>query len=86
VLIGNGITAHGDSHDSMIGGNALSEWVIWPKASVAGPIREYLVRLCRQRLDAFRKQRGDASAICRRSAAPVIGASEMLLAKLRGPH
>ena len=40
----NGITAYGDGHDSLVGGNALS----------AGE-REALLELCRQRLDAFRK-------------------------------
>ena len=31
----------------------------WPKASVAEPLREELLQLCRQRLDAFREQRGE---------------------------
>jgi hypothetical protein len=41
----NGITAHGDGHDSLIGGDALS----------VGE-RDGLLDLCRQRLDAFREQ------------------------------
>jgi hypothetical protein len=31
----------------------------WPKASVAQPLRDELLQLCRQRLDAFRQQRGE---------------------------
>jgi hypothetical protein len=31
----------------------------WPKASVAEPLRDQLLELCRQRLDAFRMQRGE---------------------------
>jgi len=37
----------------------LSNAVTWPKASVAEPLREELLQLCRQRLDAFRMQRGE---------------------------
>jgi hypothetical protein len=44
----NGITAYGDGHDSLIGGDALSDGE-----------RDALLELCRQRLDAFRKQRGE---------------------------
>jgi hypothetical protein len=44
----NGITAYGDGHDSLIGGDALS----------AGE-RDALLELCRQRLDGFRAQRGE---------------------------
>jgi len=37
----------------------LSDAVIWPKASVAEPLRDQLLQLCSQRLDAFRMQRGE---------------------------
>ena len=37
----------------------LSDAVTWPKASVAEPLREELLQLCRQRIDAFREQRGE---------------------------
>jgi hypothetical protein len=37
----------------------LSNAGTWPKASVAEPLREELLQLCRQRLDAFRMQRGE---------------------------
>ena len=44
----NGITAYGDGHDSLIGGDELSD-----------AERVQLLELCRQRLDAFRQQRGE---------------------------
>jgi ATP adenylyltransferase len=44
----NGITAYGDGRDSLIGGDELSDGE-----------RDALLDLCRQRLDAFREQRGD---------------------------
>lgn len=44
----NAITAYGDGHDSLIGGDAFSDGE-----------RDALLELCRQRLDAFREQRGD---------------------------
>ena len=50
VLSGNAITAHGDSRDSLIGGDALSE-----------SDREELLWFCRQRLDAFGRQHGATS-------------------------
>ena len=40
----NGITAYGDGHDSLIGGDELSDGE-----------RDALLELCRQRLDAFRE-------------------------------
>ncbi len=40
----NGITAYGNDHDSLIGGDALSD-----------AERDALLELCRQRLDAFRE-------------------------------
>ena len=42
-----------------MGGEELSDAGTWPKASVAEPRREELLQLCRQRLDAFRMQRGE---------------------------
>jgi hypothetical protein len=48
VLTGNGITAYGDGHDNLIGGDELSDGE-----------RDALLELCRQRLDAFREQRGE---------------------------
>jgi hypothetical protein len=44
----NGITAYGDGHDSLIGGEELSD-----------AERDQRLELCRQRLDAFRQQRGE---------------------------
>ncbi|MEI6828890.1 MAG: hypothetical protein WCK64_03425, partial [Synechococcaceae cyanobacterium ELA445] len=52
----NGITAYGDGHDSLISSEELSDAGTWPKASVAEPLRDQLLELCRQRLDAFREQ------------------------------
>jgi hypothetical protein len=40
----------------------LSDAVTWPKASVAEPLREELLQLCRERLDAFQMQRGAGAA------------------------
>ncbi len=51
VLTGNGITAYGDGNDSLIGGDELSDTE-----------RDELQQLCRQRLDAFREQRGEEVA------------------------
>jgi hypothetical protein len=42
-----------------VGGEELSDAGTWPKASVAEPLRDQLLELCRQRLDAFREQRGE---------------------------
>ncbi|AFY28890.1 hypothetical protein Cyagr_1743 [Cyanobium gracile PCC 6307] len=47
VLTGNGITAYGNGAYSLIGGGELSD-----------AERDALQQLCRQRLDAFRAQRG----------------------------
>ncbi|WP_411872184.1 HNH endonuclease [Vulcanococcus limneticus] len=44
----NGITAYGDGHDSLIGGDALSDGE-----------GDSLLALCRRRLDAFREERGE---------------------------
>ena len=48
VLTGNGITAYGNGAYSLIGGDELSDTE-----------RDELQQLCRQRLDAFREQRGE---------------------------
>jgi hypothetical protein len=48
VLTGNGITAYGNSAYSLIGGDELSD-----------AERDELQQLSRQRLDAFREQRGE---------------------------
>ncbi len=44
----NGITAYGDGHDSLIGGDELSDGE-----------GDSLLALCRRRLDAFREERGE---------------------------
>jgi len=59
VLTGNGITTYLDGHYSLLGSDELSDAVTWPKASVAEPLRDELLELCRQRLDGFRAQRGE---------------------------
>jgi hypothetical protein len=46
VLTGNGITAY-----RLIGGDELSDAVTWPKASMAQPLRDALLQLCRERQD-----------------------------------
>jgi hypothetical protein len=48
VLTGNGITAYGNGAYSLIGGDELND-----------AERDALQQLCRQRLDAFREQRGE---------------------------
>jgi hypothetical protein len=63
----NGITRYDQGAYDLVGGVAegfcaaveLSDAGTWPKASVAEPLREELLQLCRQRLDAFRMQRGE---------------------------
>jgi hypothetical protein len=47
----NGITAYGNGAYSLIGGDELSDAVIWPKASMAQPLRDALLQLCRERQD-----------------------------------
>jgi hypothetical protein len=67
VLTGNGITRYNQGAYGLVGGIAegfcaaveLSDAGTWPKASVAEPLRKELLQLCRQRLDAFRGQRGE---------------------------
>ncbi|MCP9796803.1 hypothetical protein [Cyanobium sp. Lug-B] len=59
----NGITAYGDGHDSLIGGDALSDGE-----------RDALLELCRQRLDAFRERRGEEVVAHRsRHRSPISG-------------
>jgi hypothetical protein len=48
VLTGNGITRYGDGLYTLIGAEELSD-----------SERDALLRLCRQRLDGFREQRGE---------------------------
>jgi hypothetical protein len=59
VLPGNGITRYDQGAYGLVGGEELSDAGTWPKASVAEPLRNQLLELCRQRLDAFREQRGE---------------------------
>ena len=59
VLTGNGITRYDQGAYGLVGGEELSDAGTWPKASVAEPLRDQLLQLCRQRLDAFRMQRGE---------------------------
>jgi hypothetical protein len=44
VLTGNGITSYGDGHYSLIGGDELIDGE-----------RDEILRLCRQRFDAFHR-------------------------------
>jgi len=70
VLTGNGISRCEKGSYALVGGVAegfcaaveLSDAATWPEASVAEPLREELLVLCRQRLDAFREQRGEEVA------------------------
>ena len=72
----NGITAYGDGHDSLISSEELSDAGTWPKASVAEPLRDQLLELCRQRLDAFREQREEEVFAHRcRHRSPISGSS-----------
>ncbi|MBE9153608.1 hypothetical protein [Cyanobium sp. LEGE 06113] len=61
----NGITADDDGHDSLIGGDELSDGGTWPKAIVAEPRRDELLELCWERLDAFRGHRHAAGPVLR---------------------
>ena len=49
VLTGNGITRYERGTYDLVGGEELSDAVTWPKASVAEPLRDQLLELCRQR-------------------------------------
>jgi hypothetical protein len=63
VLTGNGNTAYGNGAYSLIGGNDLSD-----------SERDALQQLCRQRLDAFREQRGEeVFALRSRLRTPISG-------------
>jgi hypothetical protein len=86
VLTGNGITAYGNGAYSLIGGDELSDAVTWPKASVAEPLRDALQQLCRQRLDAFREQRGkEVFAHLSRHRTPISGSVKYrVLTRARG--
>jgi hypothetical protein len=59
----NGITAYGDGHDNLIGGDELSDGE-----------RDALLELCRQRLDAFRDQCGEEVFAHRRGRFVLIAA------------
>ena len=56
VLTANGSTTYGDGHDSLIGGVAEG---FCAAVELSDAEREELLQLCRQRLDAFRMQRGE---------------------------
>ncbi len=58
VLTGNGITAYGNGAYSLIGGDEVSD-----------AERDALKQLCRQRLDAFREQRGEEVYCCTEACA-----------------
>jgi diadenosine tetraphosphate (Ap4A) HIT family hydrolase len=75
VLTGNGITAYANGAYSLIGGDALS--VVE---------RDELQQLCRQRLDAFRAQRGeDVFAHRSRHRTPISGSIKYrVLTRARG--
>ncbi len=83
VLSGNGITAYGNCSYSLIGGDELSD-----------AERDALQRLCRQRLDAFREQRGETVYCCAeacgyahrsRHRSPISGAVKVrVLTRARG--
>jgi hypothetical protein len=55
----NGLTRYERGTYDLVGGEELSDAGTWPKASVAEPLRDELLQLCRQRLNAFRMQRGE---------------------------
>ena len=46
----NGITRCERGTYDLVGGEELSDAGTWPKASVAEPLREELLQLCRQRV------------------------------------
>ncbi|MCP9826918.1 HNH endonuclease [Synechococcus sp. L2F] len=75
VLTGNGITAYGNGAYSLIGGDELSD-----------AERDELQQLCRQRLDAFREQRGEEVFAHRsRHRSPVSGSVKYkVLTRARG--
>jgi ATP adenylyltransferase len=75
VLTGNGITAYANGAYSLIGGDELSDVE-----------RDELQQLCRQRLDAFRAQRGeDVFAHRSRNRTPISGSIKYrVLTRARG--
>ncbi len=75
VLTGNGITAYGNGAYSLIGGDELSD-----------AERDELQQLCRQRLDAFREQRGEEVFAHRsRHRSPISGSVKYrVLTRARG--
>jgi diadenosine tetraphosphate (Ap4A) HIT family hydrolase len=75
VLTGNGITHYGNGAYSLIGGDELSDTE-----------RDALEQLCRQRLDAFREQRGEEVFAHRsRHRTPVSGSVKYrVLTRARG--
>ena len=75
VLTGNGITAYANGAYSLIGGEELSDVE-----------RDELQQLCRQRLDAFRAQRGeDVFAHRSRNRTPISGSIKYrVLTRARG--
>ena len=75
VLTGNGITAYANGAHSLIGGEELSDVE-----------RDELQQLCRQRLDAFRAQRGeDVFAHRSRNRTPISGSIKYrVLTRARG--
>ncbi len=75
VLTGNGITAYGNGAYSLIGGDELSDTE-----------RDELQQLCRQRLDAFRQQRGEEVFAHRsRNRTPISGSvNYRVLTRARG--
>ena len=75
VLTGNGITAYGNGAYSLIGSDELSD-----------AERDALQQLCRQRLDAFREQRGEEVFAHRsRHRSPISGSVKYrVLTRARG--
>jgi hypothetical protein len=75
VLTGNGITRYGNGLYSLIGGEELSD-----------AERDALLQLCRQRLDAFREQRGEEVFAHRsRHRSPISGSVKYrVLTRARG--
>ncbi|PSB36976.1 hypothetical protein C7B81_11175 [Aphanothece cf. minutissima CCALA 015] len=66
VLTGNGITRYGNGAYCLIGGDELSDGE-----------RDALLELCRQRLDAFREQRGEEAFAHRsRHRSPISGSEK----------
>lgn len=87
VLTGNGITCYGNGAYSLIGDDELSDCGTWPKASVAEPLRDELLQLCRQRLDGFRAQQGEdvASLLVEKPAASATAAATARRAAAQQP-